>query len=345
MSYPVQRVRRRHTSLREASIHANSGFIDRRVRLTYRFRLCFLRAGTRSLVDLEQPPTGPDREDFDFGTVLARDQTLKHEFRLVNSGERPLKLTGSKVNVPCCSSVGEFPSSIPPGGSGVVPVFLKAGHVAEEKRVSFDIMTDAPAESIRTLVVTARFVPEWEVQETSDRSATVRLGQASSRIYRLTGRRKDGEGRKVPTEVVAHEPLQIEAGAPAEEVESSDGIIESSRTVVVKLPARAKLGLNRESITLRWPDGRAEIQDVQWTVEPTIRLLPPTLVLKAREGITEARVEIRSEDRPFRVLQVSGSLLAGESPSAPQAALVQSLRIPLEATRAGHQSRGRGRDG
>jgi len=303
-------------------------------------RLHLLRAGTRSFINLEQPPRtrisdriGSDREDFDFGTVLARDQTLKHEFRLVNSGERPLKLIGSKVNVPCCSSVGQLPGPIPPGASAVVAVFLKAGHVADQKRVSFDIATDSPAEPIRTLVVTARFVPEREIQDTPGQATTVRLGQAASRTYRLIGRRKAGEGRKAPTEVVAHELLQVEPLTPAEEVEGSDGIIESSRTVVVKLPTRAKLGPNRESITLRWPDGLAQIQDVRWTVEPTIRLLPPTLVLKAREGITEARVEVRSEDRPFRVLQVSGSLLAGEGPTAPQAAPVHSLRIPLETRR------------
>lgn len=69
-------------------------------------------------------------------------------------------MVGSKADVPCCSRLGELPVSISAGGSAVVPVFLKAGRVADQKRVSFDIETDSPSEPIETFTLVARFVPE-----------------------------------------------------------------------------------------------------------------------------------------------------------------------------------------
>ena len=158
-----------------------------------------------------EPASQPARSyDFDFGTVLARGQDLKHEFRWVNRGDRPLKVVGSKVNVPCCSRLGELPGLIPPGGSAVVAVFLKAGRVADQKRVTFDIETDAPSEPMEVFTLVARFVPEWEIQESSGRPTSLLVGQAASRSYRLIGRRKAGEGRSAPAKLAPGVKPEVE---------------------------------------------------------------------------------------------------------------------------------------
>lgn len=240
--------------------------------------------------------------------VIARGQDLKHEFRWANRADRPLRVVGSKVNVPCCSRLGELPASVPAGGSAVIPAFLKAGRVADQKRVTFEVETDAAADPVETFTLVARFVPEWEVREISGPPAPLLIGQAASRTYRLIGRRKAGEGRAAPAEVVVAEPLRVEVLAPAEEVEGSDGVIESAREVTVGLPARAPLGPNRGAISLRWPDGLVRAHDVHWVVEPRIRLSPAALVLKPRDGTTTVRVEVRSVDRPFGVTRVAGAL-------------------------------------
>ena len=271
--------------------------------------------------------------EFDFGVVPARGQDLRHEFRWTNRSERPIRVVGSKVNVPCCSRLGELPTSVPAGGSAVVPAFLKVGRVAGQKRVTFDVETDAPSRPVETFTLLARFVPEWEIQEITGPATPLLIGQASSRTYRLIARRKAGEGRPAPSEVIASEPLRIESLAPAGEVEGSDGVIESTRQISIALPPRGKLGPNQGAITLRWPDGQAEEHAIAWTVEPRIRLSPAAVVLKPSDGTTTVAVEVRSVDRPFAVTRVAGPLLVGDGPPVPQPSTSHKLRLALDPAR------------
>ena len=156
------------------------------------------------------------------------------------------------------------------------------------------------------------------------------IGEAATRTYRLIGRRQSGEERAAPAEVIVPEPLRVESITPAEEAEGPDGIIESSRQVTVALPTRAKLGPSQAAISLRWPDGMVQVHHIAWSVEPRIRSFPPVLVLKAGAGSTVTTVEVRSEDRPFRVIRVAGELLAGDGPTSPEPARAHTLRLALD---------------
>ena len=271
--------------------------------------------------------------DFDFGTVVASGQILKHEFGWENPTEKTAKIVSSTVNVPCCSHLGTLPESVPAHSSVLVPAFLQVGRVADFKRVTFAIETDDPVESGATFALQARFVPELEILATAESQAPLLIGQAARRSYRMIGRRKDGEGRTAPAEVIATEPLRIESISPANEIKKTDGIIESSRQVIVGLPARGKFGVNRSPIILRWADGLIQQHDVTWTVEPRIRVDPPLLVVKPRDFTQEMTIEVRSADRPFGISRVSGPLLAGEGPTSPRASLTHLIRLTLDPDR------------
>lgn len=63
----------------------------------------------------------------DFGPVLARGQTLRHEFSLTNPTNRPMRLIGAKLSTPCCSLLGPLPTDvIPPGDRREIAAFLRA---------------------------------------------------------------------------------------------------------------------------------------------------------------------------------------------------------------------------
>jgi hypothetical protein len=275
----------------------------------------------------------PDPVEFDFGTVLARDQALRHEFRLANRSDRPLRLLGSKVKVPCCSELGLVPESIGPRGEVTIPAFLKVGHAADRKRIAFEIKTDSPTQEIRTLIATARFVPQWEVEEAAGDRGPLKIGQPSQRAFRVTGRRKAGEGMRAPTQVEATGAVELASASPPTEVEGSDGIIESARVVTVRLPGQPHPGDQLGTLTFRWPDGTSRIQEIRWSVKPSLELSPPGVVLKPGSGTKEVEVEVRSDDRPFRVVKVSGDLLAGDVRLPDQPAMKHILRIALDPSR------------
>ena len=106
-----------------------------------------------------------EEEAHDFGSVLARNQMLRHEFRVANRSDRTLRIVGSKVMVPCCLSLGKLPESIPPGGEATVAASLKVGLLADRKKVAFEIETVAPSRATRTRFVFTRFEPDWKVLE------------------------------------------------------------------------------------------------------------------------------------------------------------------------------------
>ncbi len=282
-----------------------------------------------------QAEQGEDQEsaEFDFGPVVARDQTLRHEFPLANRSDRPLRIRGAKVNVPCCSSVGKLPETVPPGGVATIPVFFKAGHAAERKRVSFDIGTDSPSRPVRTLTLTAEFFPDWEVEEIGPSSGALGIGQASKRRLKITCRRKGGEGRRLAPEVTSSPNLRIGPTAEEGEFEGSNGVIEATKEFEVVLAGQAVPGPQLGTIAFRWPDGSMKSHEVRWEVNPSLRLSPPAFALPASDQSSTIAVVIRSDGRPFRVIAASGSLLNGAPRLPDDAKQVHHLALNLDTTK------------
>lgn len=282
---------------------------------------------------VEARPADQEALEFDLGSVLARDQTIRHEFALTNHSERPIRLGKVTVKVPCCSSVGRMPDSIPARGEAVVPVLLKAGHISERKRIGFEIDTDSASQPGRTLWLTARFVPAWEVEPVGEVGPAPRLGQAGLRRFRVLCRRKAGEGLRGPSAIASSGPIRVEASGAGSEVEGSDGLIEESREVAVTLAAQAGVGAYHGALLLRWPDGSSRTHEVRWEVRPSLRLTPAAVVLKPSQGPTPTTLTIASDDRPFRILKVAGPLIAGDVALPAGAGLRHTVRVAIDPSR------------
>ena len=76
-------------------------------------------------------PTPASPQHYDFGTVLAQNQTLSHDFSLFNESSEVLKVHGISVDIPCCSSVVSAPSRVAPHSSALVKTALKVARLAQ----------------------------------------------------------------------------------------------------------------------------------------------------------------------------------------------------------------------
>ena len=81
--------------------------------------------------------------EFDFGTILAHGQTLRHEFTLTNPSEKSVRLLALRSYTPCCSAVESLPELILPRGEAKVAVLFKPGHQSGLKAVRFTVETDS----------------------------------------------------------------------------------------------------------------------------------------------------------------------------------------------------------
>lgn len=253
---------------------------------------------------------GAEQPEHDFGPVLAGKKVLRHEFTLSNPTDRPVRLLSAEARTPCCSTIGPLPESISPGGQVKVPVALRTGYETGIRRVEFVIVTDAPSRPVWSLAVRASFFSEFEVEPEGDTVLTA--GKPGEITLHLIGRRHDQDGLPAPDEVEVRPPLEaVRIGPITEHADGRfDGMLESTRDVTIRLPSVATPGPQRQEIALRWKDGLTKPFGVGWTVVAPIRASPAGIVLRSAGGAVPREVVLETTDRPFRILDVSGPLLA-----------------------------------
>ncbi len=206
----------------------------------------------------EDGPPESGVQEHDFGTILASDQTLHHDFIIKNPSDRPIRLLRGMALTPCCSSIGPLPEPVPPHGQSKIPVTLKAGHRSEAKAARFLVEVDDPKEPVRVFALRARNVSAFEVGQSGGSSTTLPLGQAGKQVLRVTTRRKGTEGRNPPERVTVASPLvAVFDGYISTKIRDND-LVESTRLAVVTIPAGQPPGLHRDEIRFGWPDGSVE---------------------------------------------------------------------------------------
>lgn len=280
-------------------------------------------------------PKGPgemaatDAALFDFGPVLARGQTLRHEFTLTNPSGRPLKVLVVEALTPCCSTVESAPATIPPGGSARLAVTLNPGFRSGRKRARFAYRTDDDPSTVRELTLVAELFPEVDDALDEGSDATVPLRRAGRQSIRFAFFEKDREGRGEPDSVEATPPLSARFVGPAEARSLGAGIVRTTRVVEVGLPAEDGPGGRRGRVTLHWPDGKSWERAIEWNVVPRIVAHPPALTLRPGQGAT-FKVVLKAEDRPFRVRRIDGPILPDKFLAPGEPSRTQVLEIPLD---------------
>ena len=286
--------------------------------------------------DIASPEINPSparTQVFDFGPILAHGQTLRHEFGLANPSEKPTRLLKAMSFTPCCSAVEPLPKSILPHGEAKVAVLFKPGHQSGLKAVRFTVQTDSGEQPVRTLILRARLFSEWEIAPVGDPTTSLPAGKAGKQVWRITSRRKGSEGLRPPESVKVAKPLEANFVGPATEQEQPDGVVETTRDVGVTLPAIPKLGSQQAESAFLWPDGHQKTHLIHWEITPRVRMAPSSIVLEPSGKPTERSVTIASDDGPFRITKVAGTILAAPVAAPATAASRHHVKLRIDPAR------------
>ena len=281
----------------------------------------------------------PDDALFDFGPTVARDQTLTHDFTILNPTDKPIALTSATSWVPCCSKVLPVAGPIPAQGTGKVTVEFKPGFQTGKRRLTFEVHTSEPESPGLGFAILADLTSAFDVKIANSSDRTLPLNRPGHQSFEVVCRKVGEDGRDPVQSVEAAAPLTAEFDGPAI-VTNSAGVRQSSRKVMIRLPASSKEGLQRGEFTLVWPDGSRRNQLIDWKVEPLVTVTPAGLTLRSSAGLISKDVVIQATDRPFRILGVD-SVIVAEPPRLPvDSARLHPLKLSLDLSRLGSSQTG-----
>jgi hypothetical protein len=263
-----------------------------------------------SAILAEKALSSATHQEFDFGSVLAHGQNLRHDFMLTNPSNDSIRVRGTRAWTPCCSALEDVPPSLPPNGEVKATAVLRVGLQTGRKRVAFEVGTDSRERPVFRLALSAQLFAEWEIQRQEGTLPRLPVGQAGVLRYQMICRRIGDSGRSLPSSVDVDAPHSVAFGGDPTKASLPGGIVETSSGINVKLAGMKDIGLHRERLRFRWRDGRTEEMPLAWEVVPAVRLVPSVLVLPPSPKPSTYVVVIRSEDRPIRITDVSGPLLA-----------------------------------
>jgi hypothetical protein len=243
------------------------------------------------------------------GRRITDGREIHHRFELTNFTNKPVKLYKAEAQKPCCSTIVLSGKEVQPGSIFTASVSLKPGQQSGLKEVAFYVNTDSGELPTIALSLSAELVPEFAIIPAEGSDHIITLGQSGKQRYRIICHRSGATGLRAPETVIAPSPLSASFIGGTAETRHEGDIVESIRQIEVVTPAATKLGANTGTISLGWDDGSRRSHRVQWTVVPLIRVSPAGILADPARGRQGARVVIRGEDRPFRIMRVDGPLL------------------------------------
>ncbi len=247
---------------------------------------------------------GGGYEEYSFGPVLARGQTLRHDFLLRNSTRRAIRILGSTATVPCCSEIGALSRDVvPPGGQCLIPTAMKVlSDRYERKRAGFIIETDGNHPKVSTFVLVADLYPGLEIQNPGDQTLTLPMNRSGRYVLKVVTRRIGEEGEVPPEWVDAELPLRARFIHGIQTTLENGRFTASRRDVEVELPPCDHSGIQRGSITLGWPQGRKRSIGVSWIVPVPLEIRPRNLAISVDEVRRPQCITVRScDNQPFRI--------------------------------------------
>jgi hypothetical protein len=269
----------------------------------------------------------------DLGIKLADDHPIRHEFRLRNPTDAPIRLVNAMALKTCCSSIGPIPRMVPARGEVAVPVIWKIGHQSGRTRVQFVVATDRDDCRTIDLSLTADLHPAWEVSPLVDVPGKPSTATTTTQRFRVITRRLGAEGLPTPSVIDSAEPFRARFVGEATQETVPSGIVEATRNVEVSLAPNQGVGSYSGELQLKWADGTSKTYPVRREVSPHIRLSPSTLAVHSDDGSRTFQVVVSSDERPFRVLDVVGPALVKSVVPSPDPAVSHVLNFWLDPSR------------
>jgi hypothetical protein len=265
-----------------------------------------------------------DSDVHDLGVVLARGQTITHEFTLRNHSDKPLRLLGAQALFPCCSSVGELPDAVPPLSAIKVPVTFRPGFQDGRKQISFTVTTAPSATATVQYALVAELLSEFQVTTLEGSNVELLVGRDGVQRLRVTRRTVTDNGIDGPPTVTANGGVSAEFVPGSTTTEAGRGVLTVSRELLIALPTSDSPGAKRASIRLEWADGLSRQHHISWMVRPCITIQPGIVFLEDTKSPSRFSIRLRSCDVPFRVLAIEPGPLTSAS-TLPSRACVEHM--------------------
>ncbi|WP_158633759.1 DUF1573 domain-containing protein [Tautonia sociabilis] len=285
-------------------------------------------------------PRTPIRIVHNFGTTISDGSPLRHVFRIKNPSDQSFRILEATASSPCCSGIEPLPDIVPGGDWLSIPVFIRTAGRTGPQQVMFAIGTDSPAMPTILCVALADLVEGFDL-EPLDRKNDLVVGRPMKMVYRAIHRRVADVLEAAPTSVSIPPPFQVAFISPARERIGPDHLIEWQRDLAIEIPAPEDMG--RLATTLRFDgaDGPVASRSLSWEVHPPLRAMPNALVINASDGVVERHIDLRSQDLPFSIHDVEGSIIVDHRVDEPLVIEGQAtcrLTLRLDGTRASERS-------
>ncbi len=269
-------------------------------------------------------------ELFDFGDVLSKNDPLTHSFQVRNPTDRPVKVLDAVALVPCCSKFVTVPDSVASGGCVSFAMELRPGPQSGPKVARFTVRTDDRPGSELVFTLKANFIPEVAVEPVEGPRPTQPVGKAGRFTLRVACRRIGDEGLGAPDAVEVVTPLVAPTVVRVVDRERKGAIETEIGEVTVQTPADMGPGVHGGEVRFRWADGRSFKHVVFWEVVPTIRAIPPAVVVRDDADEVGRKIMLRADDVPFRVVGVECATLDATCLPAVEAKLEHDCRLRLK---------------
>ena len=205
----------------------------------------------------------PIEPRFDLGTVIAKNQTLTHEFALRNLTDRPVRSLSAFALTPCCSEVSRLPEQILPFETAKVEVKWRVNFQSGPKQVEFRLTTDDGSPSIE-LFLLADLKRQWQINCVEKKPLVLKLCQGVKLFYDFDYLLDNPEKITVSS-LAASDGLSVSSvGEPA--FNEAGGIIKVSQRFTVDISPNQVPGFKRGSTLLSLSNGEKIEHSILWEV-------------------------------------------------------------------------------
>jgi hypothetical protein len=242
----------------------------------------------------------------DFGAVIgAQGKKREHQYRLVNTTDREVKILNVVNRKTCCGIVGVGPRILKPGEASHIDLTLMINEAFGEVVHETEVVTDSPSEPSIVLRTTARAVPALRVEEVARReSAPLIAGGPTRRVeFRVLASGTEAEPPVDLDRVELRSTTEAHWDGLKETVPSEDGLVVESRRFAASLDSTGPPGERRAEYLFQVGEQRHGRHVVAWEVVAPLRVSPEMIVVKPDQR--EFRLVLASRDeRPFRITRI-----------------------------------------
>ena len=244
-----------------------------------------------------------------FGTILAHDNELSHNFSIRNVSKRAIHVQKAVAMTPCCSSINVTPLTIQPGEHAEVGVVIKPGHQSGAKKLDFFVETDDESRPLTNMEVSVNLIAGWEFNLINRSPAKCEPGMPIRCTYEIICRASVPDTALLPDSASVSKEWVVIFGHPSNEIHSNDEFTEVKREVSFFIPPSEVIGFQKQSILFRWPDNTTREEAVGWIVQPPLTANPSSLTVPASSSPQTVKVQITSESKRFTGLILEGKIV------------------------------------